>query len=41
MLYYRESETIAAKKEEKEKEKYKAFFEGEEGVFIIEKLVLI
>ena len=23
---------------EKEKEKYKAFFEGEEGIFIIEKL---
>ena len=41
MLYYRESETTAAKKEEKEKEKYKAFFEGEEGVFIIEKLALI
>ena len=42
MLFQRESENTAAKKTkditEEEKQKYKAHFKGEEGVFIIEKL---
>ena len=42
MLFQRESENTAAKKTkditEEEKQKYKAFSKGEEGVFIIEKV---
>ena len=42
MLCQRELENIVVKKtkdiKKEEKEKYKAFFAGEEGVFIIEKL---
>ena len=40
MLCQRESENAAAKKTKDipEEEKYKAFFEGEEGFFVIEKL---
>ena len=42
ILHYRESENIVVKKTkditEEEKQKSKAFFEGETGIFIIEKL---
>ena len=42
ILHYRESENIVVKKTkditEEEKQKYKAFLEGETGIFIIEKL---
>ena len=42
ILHYRESENIVVKKTkditEEEKQKHKAFFEGETGIFVIEKL---
>ena len=42
ILHYRESENTVVKKTkgitEEEKQKHKAFFEGETGIFVIEKL---